>query len=175
MATGSILLTPGSAIIPDGSATNAAPQLARVKSSASAPAPYYLQLLFDASTEEWCCWAFRMPADFASALACKVQYKMASATSGDVIWATQVAAISDGDATDADTKAFAATANTVTVTVPGTAGHIDEASITMTSNIDNLTAGDYVVLRLARDADAGGDTATGDAELIAVALTYTTT
>lgn len=174
MATGSILLSPGAAIVPDGSATNAAPQLARVKSSATAPAPYYLQLNFDASTEEWCCWSFRMPADYSSALACKVQYKMASATSGDVIWGTQIAAITDGDATDADAKAFAATANTATVTVPGTAGHIDEASITMTANIDSVAAGDFVVLRLFRDADAGGDTATGDAEFIAAALTYTT-
>lgn len=172
MATGSILLPPGAATLPDGSATNAAPGMQRVKSSATAPAPYFLQLAFDAATEEWASWSFRMPADYSSSPVCKVQYKMASATSGDVIWVAQLAAVTDGDATDVDAKAFAA-ANSATVTVPGTAGHLDEASITMT-NADSVAAGDFVVLRVARDADAAGDTATGDAELVAVALTYTT-
>jgi hypothetical protein len=171
MATGSIILTAGSAVMPDGSATNLAPALARVKSSGTAPAPYYLQLLYDAATEEWAAWSFRMPADYASGPVLKVQYKMTSATTGDVIWAGSIAAISDGDSTDADAKVFA-TANTATVTVPGTAGFIDEASITMT-NADSVAAGDFVVVRIARQGAAGGDTATGDAEFIGAALTYT--
>lgn len=172
MATGSILLTPGAAIVPDGSATNAAPAMQRTKSSASAPAPYFMQLAFDASTEEWASWSFRMPADYSSSPVLKVQYKMASATSGDVIWVGQIAAVTDGDSTDVDAKAFAST-NSATVTVPGTAGYIDEASITMT-NADSVAAGDLVIVRIARDADAGGDTATGDAEFVGAALTYTT-
>lgn len=172
MATGSILLSPGAAVLPDGSTTNAAPALQRVKSSATAPAPYFLQLAFDAATEEWCSFQFRMPADYNASLVAKIQYKMASATSGDVIWVAQLAAVTDGDATDVDAKAFGST-NSATVTVPGTAGYIDEASITMT-NADAVAAGDFVVLRIARDADAAGDTATGDAELVAVALTYAT-
>ena len=67
MATGTILLPIGAAILPDGSASNAAPAVQRVKSSASAPTPYFLQLAFDATTEEQCMWSFRMPADYASA------------------------------------------------------------------------------------------------------------
>lgn len=172
MATGSILLSPGAATFPDGSASNAAPGLAVVKSSASAPAPYFMHLLFDAAVEEWCTWSFRMPADYASAPVLKVQYKMASATSGAVGWVAQVAAVSDGDAQDVDAKAFAA-ANSATVTVPGTAGYLDEASITLTAD-DSVAAGDLVILRLARDADDAADTATGDAEVVAAALTYTT-
>lgn len=114
-----------------------------------------------------------MPADYASAPVLKVQYKMASATTGDVIWAGSIAAVTDGDSTDVDAKVFA-TANTATVTVPGTAGYLDEASITMT-NADSVAAGDFVVVRIARQGAAGGDTATGDAEFIGAALTYTTT
>lgn len=171
MATGSILLPPGAAVLPDGSATNAAPAMQRVKSSATAPAPYFLQLAFDASTEEWVSYAFQMPADYASAPAAKIHYKMASATSGDVVWVVQIAAVSDGDAADVDAKAFG-TANSATVTVPGTAGYIDVASITLT-NADSVAAGDFVVVRVARDADAGGDTATGDAELVMCAIQYT--
>lgn len=172
MATGSILLPAGAAVLPDGSATNLAPALARAKSSGTAPAPYFLQLLFDAATEEWAAWSFRMPADYASAPVLKVQYKMTSATTGDVVWAGSIAAVTDGDTTDVDAKVFA-TANTLAVTVPGTAGYLDEASITMT-NADSVAAGDFVVIRIARQGAAGGDTATGDAEFIGAALTYTT-
>lgn len=173
MATGTIHLTPGAATFPDGSASNAGPALQSAKSSATAPGVYFLQLAFDAATEEWCCWQFRMPADYASAPVLKVQYKMASATSGDVVWDGRVSATSDGDSQDVDAQDFAS-ANTATVTVPATAGYLDEASITLT-NADSLAAGDFVVVRLARAAAAGGDTASGDAELVAVALQYTTT
>jgi hypothetical protein len=172
IATGSILLPPGAAILPDGTATNAAPAIQRVKSSASAPAPYFLQLAFDASTEEWASFQFQMPADYASSPVAKLHYKMASATTGDVVWVVQIAAVSDGDSTDVDAKAFG-TANSGTVTVPGTAGFLDIASITLT-NADTVAAGDFVVVRVARDADAAGDTATGDAELVAAAIQYTT-
>lgn len=172
MATGSVLLTPGSALMPDGSASNAAPALQRVKSSAAAPTLYFIQLLFDAATEEQVCWSFRMPADYASAPVMKVQYKMTSATTGGVAFESRIAAVSDGDAQDVDAKAFAA-ANVGTATVPGTAGHLDEVSITMT-NADSLAAGDFVVVYLNRDPAHASDTATGDCEVVAAALTYTT-
>lgn len=172
MATGSVLLTPGAATMPDGSASNAAPALTRVKSSAAAPTPHFLQLGFDASVEEQCFWSFRMPADYASAPVLKVQFKMATATTGGVAWEGRLAAVSDGDATDVDAKGLAA-ANTATATVPGTAGHLDEVSITLT-NADSVAGGDFVTVYLARDVGHASDTATGDAEVVAVALTYTT-
>lgn len=172
MATGSILLSPGAASLPDGSASNAAPAIQRRKSSASAPTPYWTELWFDASTEEQVCWSFRMPADYSSSPALKVQYKMSSATTGGVAFEGRIAAVSDGDAQDVDAKGFAA-ANVGTATVPGTAGHLDEVSITMT-NADSLAAGDFVVVYLNRDPAHASDTATGDAEVVACALTYTT-
>lgn len=172
MATGSIPISPGSAVLPDGTTNNAAPAVQRVKSSGTAPGAYFLQLLFDASTEEWCCWSFRMPADYSSAFTAKVQYKMTSATTGGVAWDVRVAAVTDGDATDVDAKVFAS-ANVGTATVPGTAGHIDEVSITLT-NADSVAAGDFVVIRLARAVANASDTATGDAEFVGGSLTYTT-
>ena len=51
---------------------------------------------------------------------------------------------------------------------------MNEISLTLT-NADTVAAGDFVVLYLARDVAAGGDTATGDMEVIAVSLEYTTT
>lgn len=174
MATGSILLPVEAAVFPDGSASNAFPALGLVKSSASAPTPYFYQLSFDASTEEQCMWSFRVPDNYASAPVLKVIYKMATATTGNVIIESRLAAVSDGDATDLDAKAFS-TANTSAATaVPGTAGHIDVITLTMT-NADSLAAGDFAILYLNRDAANGSDTATGDMEVVAVSLTYTTT
>lgn len=174
MATGSISLSVGAAVLPDGTASNAAPAIQRVKSSAAAPSPYFLQALFDAGTKEQCMWSFRMPPDYASAPVLKVQYKMVSATSGNVVIEGRIAAVSDGDATDVDAKAFG-TANTSAATaVPATAGHLDEISLTMT-NADSVAAGDFVIVYLARDAANASDTATGDMEVVAAALTYTTT
>lgn len=175
MATGSILLPIGGAVFPDGSASNAAPAMQRAKSSAGAPTPYFLQLAFDASTDEMCMWAFRMPVNYASAPVLKIQYKMASATSGAVRFEGRIAAVSDGDAQDIDANGFDST-NSAGVTVPGTAGYLDEISITLT-NADSVAAGDFVIVWLNRDANGttGTDDAAGDCEVIAVALEYTTT
>lgn len=173
MATGSISLTPGAAILPDGTTSNLAPAIQRTKSSATAPGIYFLQLAFDASSEEWCTWQFRMPADYASAPVAVVQYKMASATSGGVAWDVRVAAVSDGDTVDVDAKGFGS-ANVGTATVPGTAGYLDEVSVALT-NADSVAAGDFVVVRVARAVADAADTATGDAEVVTVGLSYTTT
>jgi hypothetical protein len=172
MATGSISLTPGAAILPDGATSNLAPAMQRVKSSATAPGVYLLQLAFDATAEEWCTWQFRMPADYASAPVAVVQWKATTATSGGVVWDVRVAAVSSGDAVDVDAKGFGS-ANTATGTAPATAGYMVDTSVTLT-NADSLAAGDFVVLRLARAAANGADTATGDAELVELAITYTT-
>lgn len=173
MATGTINLTPGSAIFPDGSASNLFPAMQRVKSSGSAPGVYFLQLAFDTTNEEWCTWQFTMPADYASGLTANVMYKMASATSGGVAWDVRVSAITSGDATDMDAAVFDS-ANVGTGTVSGTAGRPLVITFSVT-NANSVAAGDIVVIRLARAVANGSDTATGDAEFVGLTLTYTTT
>lgn len=172
MATGSIILTPGAATLPDGTTNNLAPGLAVTKSSATAPGIYTLKALFDAASEEWCVWQFRMPDDYASGPIAKLQWAAASATSGAVVWDVRISATSPGDATDVDAQDFAA-ANTATTTVPATAGYLAETSVTL-ANADSLAAGDFVVVRVARAAADGSDTATGDAELLGLSISYTT-
>lgn len=172
MTVGNVILTPGAAVLPDGSTNNAAPALQRVKSSASAPGIYALQLCFDASAEEWATWQFRMPDDYASGPTLKIAWKATSATSGGVVWDARVSATSSGDSQDVDAQDFDS-ANTATGTAPGTAGYLLETSITLT-NADSVAAGDFVVVRLARAAANGSDTATGDAELMMAAVSYTT-
>jgi hypothetical protein len=173
MAVGTIILTPGAATLPDGSASNLAPGMTVTKSSATAPGVYTLKLLYDPTSEEWAVWQFRMPDDYASTPIAKLQWAAVSATSGAVVWDVRISATTPGDTTDIDAQDFAA-ANTATTTVPATAGYLAETSVTLT-NADSLAAGDLVIVRVARAAADGSDTATGDAELLVVGLTYTTT
>lgn len=175
MATRYIELPIGAAILPDGSASNVAPAIQRVQSSASAPKPYFLQAAFDASTDEILNWSFRMPGDYVGSPVLAVLYKMASATSGSVRFEGYVAAVTSGDSEDVDAVAFGST-NSAGDTVPGTAGYLGDFSITLT-NADSVAAGDFVVVRLNRDADGttGTDDATGDCEVVSVQLQYSDT
>ena len=102
------------------------------------------------------------------ALTLVVTYRMASATTGNVILNAAVEAISDGDATDTDAASSFDTVNaSATTAVPGTAGYIDQISITLT-NADSAAVADMLRISLSRDADNGSDTATGDLEVLAV-------
>ena len=127
------------------------------------------KLLFDDTTSEIVYWVFRLPSDFSSAPVLKAQYTMASATSGTFGLSVSIMAVSDGDSADVDTESYDTANSPSASTVPGTAGHLDEISVTLT-NADSMVANDLVFIRLARNI---ADTATGDAELRAVSLEYT--
>ena len=174
MATGSVLLPIAAAVTPDGTSGNEGPAIQRVKSSSAAPAPFFLQAAFDAGTSERIMWAFRMPADYFGTPVLKIQYKMASATSGNIRWSCRVAAVTPSvDTTDLDAKTFASPVE-VTSAAPGSpAGRLGEVSVPMTTN-DSLAANDYAVVYIARFANDAADTATGDCEVVAVTLEYQT-
>ena len=129
-------------------------------------------LAFDAATDEACYWTGVAPQGLTGAITAVITYAMASATSGTVGFQAQLEAITDGDAVDTDaTTSFDSVNNSASTTVPGTAGHIDQISITLT-NADSLAAGDYYRLSINRDADGSAitDSATGDAYVLAVEL-----
>lgn len=129
-------------------------------------------LAFDASTDEACYWTGVAPQGLSGALTLVITYMMASATSGAVGFQAQLEAVTDNDATDLDaTTSFDTVNNSASTTVPGTAGYIDQISITLT-NADSLAAADYFRLSLNRDADGSAitDSATGDAYVLAVEL-----
>ncbi len=155
MAITRAILTPFSAEFPN----NAFPGLMTVNSRPV--------LAFDASSQESAYWTMAVPQGITGALSCVITYMMASATSGTIEFEVAVEAVSDGDATDLDaTTSFAAVNASGAVTVPGTAGYIDQASVTLT-NDDSLAAGDLVRISISRDADdATNDTATGDLYLL---------
>lgn len=173
MATGYIPLPIAGAILPDGSASNAAPQLQRTKSTAAAPAPHFVELLFDAATDEMCSWTFQLPGNYASSPVLRLHWK-ANTTSNSVVWGCRIAATTPSDTDTPNEHAFG-TANTATTAVNGTeARRLVETTITLTNN-DSMAAGDTITLQVYRDADNGSDTCTVDAELVSATLEYTTT
>ncbi len=170
MATIGISLSAAACTLPDDTSGSAAAQLQIKQSSGTDPQPTWVEALFDASVDEHIMWTFVMPNNYASAPVLKVYYKATSATSGTVVFGAALMALTDGDAVDADADSHD-TANVGTGTVPGTAGHIDIQSITMT-NADSVAAGDWVQLVLFRDISA--DSVSGDLEVPVVELQYST-
>lgn len=160
-------LGPGAVLLPSSNY----PQFKVVLGSSFPAAGWY----FDAATEETLYLVFRATNYGSGNLTLKLRWYADSASSGDVIWGAQLAAITPNtDTQDIETKAFA-TAQTVTDSHLGTTGQrLHEIDLTI-SNLDSVAAGDWCVLKLYRDADAGGDTMTGDAVLVGVSLTYSDT
>lgn len=132
-------------------------------------------LAYDAAVDEAAFWGFRAINYGSGNLTVAIDWYADTASSGDVIWGVQIAAITpDTDTQDTETKALA-TANTVTDTHLGTTGQrLHRATVTV-SNLDSIANGDDVWMRVYRDADAAGDTMTGDALLVKVTVSYSDT
>lgn len=123
-------------------------------------------LLFDAAADEAAYFSFIAPRNITGTLKAIATYAMVSATSGNIICDAAIEAITDGDSMDTDSTESLDSVNTSSATaVPGTAGNIDQISITLT-NADSITAGDYCRLRWRRVGSSGSDTATGDLALL---------
>ena len=129
-------------------------------------------LAYDAATDETAYWTDIAPQGLTGTITAVITYAMASATSGTVGFQVAIEAISDGDAIDTDaTTSFDTVNNSASTTVPGTAGHIDQISVTCT-NADSIAAADYYRVSLNRDADGSAitDSATGDAYVLAIEI-----
>jgi hypothetical protein len=123
------------------------------------------RLLFDADANEFATWEFIVDDDYGGGtLYADIYFTMVSATTNEVVWDVNIMAVTPGDAQDVGTDSYD-TINTVTETVPGTAGYLDKSTVTLT-NKDSLAAGDYVRIRLKRGAGKAADDATGDAEFL---------
>jgi hypothetical protein len=145
---------------------------ALVKNGTNFPA---LGLAYDAAAVEAAFWLIRAVNYGSGNVTVALDWYADTASSGDIIWGVQLAAItSDTDTQDVETKALA-TANTVTDTHLGTTGQrLHRASVTV-SNLDSLAANDDLWLRIYRDAAAGGDTMTGDGILVLATVSYSDT
>ncbi|MGE4164081.1 MAG: hypothetical protein AB7G23_20330 [Vicinamibacterales bacterium] len=132
-------------------------------------------LAFDASTEE--AVFFRFPAvRYASGnVSVEIQWYADSASSGDVVWGAQLAAITPNtDSQDVETDSLA-TASTVTDSHLGTTGQRLHSATVTVSNLDSLAASDDVALRVYRVAANGSDTMSGDAIVTGVVVSWSDT
>lgn len=106
----------------------------------------------------------------------KVLWYGDSATSGDVVWGVSLACLTpETDSQDIETDAWA-TENTVTDSHLGTtAQRLHTASVTV-SNLDSITTGDYLAVRVRRlGSSSGSDTMSGDAQMTGLVLEYSDT
>lgn len=172
-ATGSILIPVQSAKLTGTYVTTAPGGASAAVGAAIDAGDGNWRVLFDDTVDEAVVYGFRMPQDYASGAVIKLQYSMTSGSADQVEWEVAVMAVTDGQAVDIGTASFD-TVNVAVVTVPGTAGYLDEASITLT-NDDSVAAGDFVYIYISTDSDDGtNDDATGDRELVQLTLEYTT-
>lgn len=163
-------------MLPDGSASNAAPGISRRQGTQTGAKVHYLTIDFDGSgsTIEQCFWGFRLPTDYSSAPTLKLQWQ-ANATVGTVIWQAKVGNVTPADADTVLEHAFSSAATTQVTVNTTEARRLIESSIDLSSTFDSGAAGDRFTLLLYRDPTAGSDTATVDAELLGASFEYTTT
>lgn len=127
-------------------------------------------LAFDASTSETAQWTSVVPQGWTGTVSAVISYKMATATSGGVAFDVAVEAVTSGDAVDLDAGTSWDTVNAGNdATVPGTAGYMEQLSITI-SNLDSAAAADYIRWSLARDVADAADTATGDCHVLVMEI-----
>ena len=128
-------------------------------------------LAFDDSADESAATGmFFMPSEYTGSgtLKADICYYTASATSGDVALLCAIEALTDGDSLDMEAaNSFDLSATASTKTVPGTAGHPDILTYTLSAK-DSVAAGDIVRLAVARDVSEDG--VSGDVYVASVSL-----
>lgn len=127
------------------------------------------EIAFDQTAEEYAQFNVWMPDGWdAGTITAKFVWT-AAAGSGDIVWALQGRAYADDDAID---QAWG-TPQTVTDTLLAT-GDIHYSPETSAITLAGTpAAGELVQFRVYRDADAGGDTLSGDASLVGVKIYFT--
>ena len=165
---------PAAAWYPSNDASSFASARIQLKqSSVAVPSPRYLEWIFDTTATEYLLCDFIVPQNFVSSPSVRVYYKMTTGIANEVMWGVALAAVTDGDAQDMDADAFASTGATATVTVPGTAGYLDVATISIsTADDDGMVAGDHLNLLLFRDPAGPGSDADSDAEFLGADFRY---
>jgi len=170
MATTRLVIPLTMAIPPDGTGINKAAALAVWRSTAADPKPFAMRADFDATTDEWLWFSFRLPGDYLSGGALRLQW-MANVTSGSVMWGARIGAVTPADVDTPMEHASAAVATAVTAANTTEARRLIESTVTLT--MDAAAAGDFIVLGVTRVAANAGDTVTVDAELLGLAFEYT--
>jgi hypothetical protein len=100
-------------------------------------------------------------------------YSRSGSTTGNVVMSGAIGCMTSGDAQSVESKTLA-TATTATDAVNGTAKGPKTTAVTI-SNLDSITNGDFVALRVGRVGSNGSDTMSGDAIIFGVEIQYSDT
>jgi hypothetical protein len=128
---------------------------------------------FDDTTAEAAVFTAVLPRAYtAGGLTVYLHYAMTSATTGKVRWEVSIERVGDGSQ-DIDSDGFATEQAVNVDPVPGTSGNVDIVAVTFGdgAQMDSVGTGETFRIKVVRDsADGTNDTATGDAELVAVEI-----
>lgn len=126
------------------------------------------------STDENAFWKFVATGYISGEILLYIYWYADTASTGNVVWGAQIAAMPpNGAAGDIETKSLA-TASTIQDQHLGTTGQRLHSCIITVSNLDSIAADDLVFVKIYRDAsDTGNDDMAGDAILVHVVLSYT--
>jgi hypothetical protein len=128
---------------------------------------------FDDTTNESAVFSSIMPRSYGGGgLTVYLHYAMSSAESGDVDWDVAFERIGDQQQ-DIDSDSFASVQSVDNTTVPANSGDVDIVSVGFTdgAQMDSIAVGEAFRIKVTRDASS--DTASGDAELVAVEIKET--
>lgn len=134
-------------------------------------------LAYDAATDESAFWKTRAFNYGSGNLTLTLNWYADTASTANVVWEAQIAAITpDTDTQDIETDGLA-TLNYVQDTHLGTTGQRVHTCAITVSNLDSLAADDLLFIRIARDANGTNatDDMTGDAILTLAELSYSDT
>lgn len=139
----------------------------------STPAELVPFWAFDAATAWYLDFYCTLQGYAGGGLTVVLKWMAASATTGDTLWRAAVRRVAD-DAEDVDTSQTY-DYNSVTATTASATGEFAYDTITFTSgaDMDSLVNTEDFVLRVGRDAAAGGDTMAGNAQLVSVTIRET--
>lgn len=128
---------------------------------------------FDTTTQETAIFSGVLPRNYGGGgITVYVHAMLSSATSGTLGWDVSFERMSDAT-TDLDSDSFASAQTITATTVPGTSGVVLVLNVAVSNgaNMDSIAVGEAFRLRIRRDV--ANDSATGDAELLAVELKET--
>ena len=129
---------------------------------------------FDDSADEGGIWRIGQLPTLTGSMTVDIDF-FASATTNSVQFGVQALAYSVGtDTTALSAATFAAAVSSAATTVAASADVPVRVTVTLANGVhqDSAVTDDYFVLKIYRDTGATGDTLSGDAEVVAVHLSY---
>lgn len=174
MATRNVSIPPAAFYPTSNVASFASARLAVKQSSGAVPSPRYLEWIFSTTAAQYIVTDFVVPQNYVGTPAINVYYKMTTAVANEITWGCAVALVTDGDAQDMDADGFGSTGAVASPTVPGTAGYMDVAAITLSTGThdDGMAAGDHINMIIFRDPAVPSSDADSDAEFLGIDFTY---